>query len=238
MTAKDDGQEIENPYHFTSSVEPEPPPADDHEAGPFKPFKTIWIHPRTTIRRIIAVDPKHHLILLACLSGVAGTFDRASMRNLGDHIPLAGIIAVACLFGPLGGLLGLWIGSRLIRFTGSWIGGKGMTEHLEAAIAWAAVPAVFALPLWIPQILLFGSELFTEEMPRVGTDPVLMIAYIVFGMVEFILGIWNFILLCNTVAEVQGFRSAWRGFGNIILAGLLVGIPLFLILLALILPHV
>jgi hypothetical protein len=39
-------------------------------------------------------------------------------------------------------------------------------------------------------------------------------------------------LLCNSVAEVQRFRSAWRGLGNIILAGAVVIIPLVAVVFA------
>lgn len=46
------------------------------------------------------------------------------------------------------------------------------------------------------------------------------------NLVEMVLGIWGMVLLCNTIAEVQGFRSAWAGLGNTILAGLLLIVPL------------
>jgi hypothetical protein len=37
------------------------------------------------------------------------------------------------------------------------------------------------------------------------------------------------VLLCNTIAEVQGYRSAWQGLGNIILAGAVLILPLAII---------
>lgn len=195
------------------------------------PFITVWTSPRDTVRRIVADNPELHVILLACLAGVGETLDRASMRNAGDKMPIAVIIGIACVLGPLGGLLSLWISSHLLRWTGRWIGGTANREHLKTAIAWATVPAVFALPLWIPELLLFGSDLFTEETPRLDAQPLLWIPFIAIAVVEVVLGVWSFVILCHTVAEVQSFRSAWRGLGNVLLAGAVIIVPLFLIVL-------
>jgi hypothetical protein len=120
----------------------------------------------------------------------------------------------------------------LIRLSGTWIGGLAPREHIKTAIAWASVPSVFALLLWIPQILLFGSDMFTEETPRLNAQPALLIPFLAILLAELVLAIWGFVLLCNSVAEVQRFRSAWRGLGNIILAGAVVIIPLVAVVFA------
>ena len=148
-------------------------------------------------------------------------------------MPIAVIIGIACVLGPLGGLLSLWVSSHLLRWTGRWIGGTANREHLKTAIAWATVPAVFALPLWIPELLLFGSDLFTEETPRLDAQPLLWIPFISLAVVELVLGVWSLVILCHTVAEVQSFRSAWRGLGNVLLAGAVIIVPLLLLLVTL-----
>jgi hypothetical protein len=170
-------------------------------------------------------------MLLVCLASIVDSLNRASTRNAGDRMPLAAIIGVACVLGPLGGLIGLWIGSHLIHLTGRSIGGVAPREYIKTAMAWAFVPVVFTLPLWIAQILIFGSDMFTEEMPRVEAQPVLLIPFLAIAAIEAVLGLWAFVLLCNTIAEVQGFRSAWRGFGNLLLAGAVVVLPLMLIVI-------
>jgi hypothetical protein len=181
------------------------------------------------VQRLVADNPTQHVTLLVCLSGIGETLNRATARNAGDRLPTEGIIALAVFIGPLGGLISLWILSHLLRLTGKWIGGIGNRVHLKTAIAWAAVPAVFALPLWIPELLLFGSDMFTSETPKLDAQPALGIVLVATGFAEITLGIWSLVLLCNTVAEVQGFRSAWRGLGNLVLAGLLLLIPLILL---------
>ncbi len=199
------------------------------------PFETIWTRPRETVRRIISENPDQHVYLLACLAGVGETLDRASMRNAGDHLPLGVILAIACIFGPLGGLIMLWISSHLIRWTGLWIGGTAVREHVRTALAWSSVPTVFALVFWIPELLLFGRELFTSETPRLEAHPALWFPFLALMMAELVFSIWSIVLLCHTVAEVQGFRSAWRGLGNVCLAvAIVIAALVFLMCIALV----
>ncbi|QDU94367.1 Yip1 family protein [Lignipirellula cremea] len=231
MQRDDEWNPSENPYATPRSLayESKPGAGAEHSEQELKPFRTIWTRPRETVRRIIAVNPELHVVLLACLAGIGETLDRASMRNLGDKMPLAAILGVALVFGPLGGLLSLWVGSHLIRLSGNWMGGAGNRESIKTAIAWASVPAVFALPLWIPAIAFFGSDMFTAATPRLDAQPVLWIPFVAIALVEIVLGVWGFVLLCNTIAEVQGFHSAWAGLGNLILAGALFFVPLLVI---------
>lgn len=195
----------------------------------WNPFKSVWISPRETVRRIISENPSLHVTLLVCLYGIGQVLGRASMKNLGDRAPLELIIPLALILGPLMGLLSLWIFSHLIRVSGIWLRGIGNREHIKAAMAWGYVPSVFALVLWIPELFLFGVELFTEETPRIDADPLLWNLLGLFLAIEGIFTIWSVILISNSIAEVQGFRSAWRGFGNLLLAIALFLVPLLLI---------
>lgn len=235
MHRDDKFHDPDNPYAspLSSIGEPDAVTGDDYESGELRPFTTIWTRPRVTIRGIVARDPQLHVVLLVCLAGLEQALDRASTRNSGDQIPMVAIIAIACVFGPLGGLLKLWLGSHLIRLSGSWIGGSGTREHIKTAMAWASVPVVFVLPLWIPTILLLGSEAFTAETPRLDSQPTIYMSFIAIVIAKGILSLWSLVLLCNTIAEVQGFRSAWRGLGNIILAGVVLMFPFVVLLLLL-----
>jgi hypothetical protein len=75
--------------------------------------------------------------------------------------------------------------------------------------------------------------MFTEETPRLDAQPALGIPLIALSLLEVVLGVWTFVLLCHTIAEVQGFRSAWRGLGNVVLAGAVIVVPLLLFAFAL-----
>jgi hypothetical protein len=226
--------EQQNPYASPAlhANEPISDVSDDLLESEFRPFKTIWTAPRRTVRRIIAVDPSLHVIALVCLAGVGQALDRASSRNAGDNLPLAAILGTACLVGPLGGIFMLWLGSHMIQLTGKWIGGVGKREHIKTAIAWSYVPSAFAVLLWIPMILLVGIDVFTNEMPSIEAQPLLLAPFLAIVFTQVVLALWSFVLLCNTIAEVQRFRSAWRGLGNILLAALVLFVTFFTVVIA------
>ena len=181
-------------------------------------FLTIWTAPRKTIREIIDADPGRYVIPLACLSGVSYALERASSQNAGDSIPVSAIIGLACLFGPIVGVLIIWVGSYLIEFSGKWIGGIAKREDLRTAIAWSTVPIIAGLPLWVPLLLVMGSDVFTQEAPRLEAYPLLIAPFLAITLVQVSLAVWSFVLLCQTIAEAQGFISSWKGLGNQIVA--------------------
>lgn len=183
------------------------------------PFLTIWLRPRETIRRIVKWNPNYCVIWLACLAGIAENLDTFSAGNAGDKYPSAMIIAIALVMGPLVGLVLLWINSLLIRWTGKWIGGTASRKTIRTALAWSCVPTAFALLLIIPKLLIAGPELFKASMPHLDSNPCLWIPFAVLDWIEVVLVVWSFVTLCHTVAEVQGYRSAWRGLGNFLLVG-------------------
>ncbi len=223
----------DNPYRSFTDPEELPggiPPASPESSGP-DPLRTIWSSPRETIRRIVETDPDLHVTLLICLAGISESLDRASTRNAGDDMSLKTILILACILGPLGGLFSVWIFSHLIRFTGIWLNGHGAHDEIQSAMAWASVPNVAGLALWIALLSLLGEEMFTKKTPFLDTHPTSAWIVLAISLAQLILGIWSLVLLCNTVAEVQGYQSAWRGLGNLFLAGAAVMIPILLVVL-------
>jgi len=194
----------------------------------FNPWLSMWSQPRATIRHIIDTDPTRDVIALAAVAGILQSLDRAAMNSVGDSLSLPAVFAIALFVGPLSGILGLYLLGFLLRITGRWIGGTGTPEGLRAAIAWANVPYLWLSLLWIPELLLFGSELFTTATPRMDESTTLTMLFLIFAAVQLVLGIWIMIVFLMSVGEAQGF-SAWRALGNALLAVLLMLAPLVLL---------
>lgn len=207
-----------NPYQVTSEVI-EAPPSDQ---GPFNPWLSIWLAPRRTIRRICLESPTKHVLLLSALSGITQVFDNASFRSIGDNLPLASIVGMALVAGPIAGFLSLYIGAFVIGLVGRMLGGQATSTELRAAMAWAAVPGVMTLLLLVPQIALIGNEVFSTDTPILDENMGIAMAFGMLGVAEVIVAIWGIFTYCNTVAEVQGFSSAWMGFLNLLLAFMIV----------------
>ncbi len=140
------------------------------------------------------------------------------------------IFLVALIAGPIGGLISLYVGGALIRWTGRYLGGSASPENIRAAIAWSGVPVIWSLILYVPGLALFGQELFTSETPRIDASSSLMLIYMVFSLIEVIIGIWALVVFLKSLGQVQGF-SAWKALGNIILSVLVIVIPLVSIVL-------
>ena len=60
--------------------------------------------------------------------------------------------------GAIGGLIGVYLMGALLKITGRWIGGLGDWSAVRAAVAWAQVPAIWAILLWLPRAALLGGE--------------------------------------------------------------------------------
>lgn len=193
------------------------------------PWFTMWYKPRETIRKIIKYDPKYLVIILAMVSGFSETLDRASLKSVGDYFSLTQIFAVALIVGPIVGLASLYISSWLLRWTGKWIGGKASSEHIRTAIAWSTVPLVWALLLWIPESVLFGKELFTSATPTMDASLSLTILFLLFSIIEIVIGTWTIIVYLKSLGEVQGF-SAWKALLNSFLSALVILIPILIII--------
>lgn len=198
---------------------------------PAKPWFSIWRRPRATIQQIVDSDPTRFVLGLAALSGVDEALNRASGRSVGDDLDLSVILLTAVVFGSLGGILSLYIGGALVRWTGSWVGGRASSQDIRAAIAWGLVPALWVSLLWIPELLLVGAEMFTTETPRADANASL--AFIILGLVtiEMVGSIYAVVTVLKCLGQVQGF-SAWKALGNVLLAGLVIVLPLLIIGLA------
>jgi hypothetical protein len=181
----------------------------------------MWTRPRQTIQQIVDSGSTRYVIPLAALSGVSQTLNRASARNAGDEIPLTIIFIAALTIGPLMGLFGLYVGSEILKLTGRWIGGVADAATLRIAMAWSTVPMAWAFLLWIPELALFGPEMFTSEMPRVDASAGLSVSFLLLALVELVIGIWGLVVLTKSLGQVQGF-SAWKALASMLLAVVLV----------------
>ncbi len=193
------------------------------------PWLSMWVKPRATIQQVIETDPTRWVLLLVALNGVFDVFDRAMAKNMGNQLDWTSILLLAIITGPLFGVIGLYLFGWLIGWTGRWIGGKGTHENIRAAIAWATIPTIWALALWTPMLGIFGQDMFVSPTNLSSNDPNLLYNFWIFGIVLFFAEITSFIILFQALGQVQGF-SAWRAFGNVVLAGLIAFIPLMVII--------
>ncbi len=195
------------------------------------PWFSMWTKPRKTMRYILNDNPRKYIIPLAMIYGVLSALDKASLKNMGDTFSLWSILLIAIVGGSIGGICYVYLDALLLKWTGTWIGGKGTTEQIRAAITWGSIPYIIVSILWIPELILYGKELFTTATPMIDASLSLSILLIVLGIIEFVFSIWSVIVGLKCLGEVQGF-SAWKALGNSILAGLVILVPLVILLIS------
>lgn len=179
----------------------------------YNPWVSIWIKPRETIRWIVDTDPTRQVILLAALGGIAQSL-RAEGISLGDNLSVLATFMTALIGGSISGIISLYIGGAILRWTGSWFEGQATTEEVRAAIAWSSVPTIWALLLQIPELILFGTV-----PSRIDASPILLFLLSGFTVVEITITIWTFIIFLKCIGEVHCF-SAWEALGAVIVPGL------------------
>ncbi len=191
------------------------------------PFLSIWMRPRQTVRALVETNPNSYVIMLSGLAGIVRALDRTMQQDL--RAPMGTMIVMAVIIGFLGGLFSLWLISHLLKTTGDWIGGKATREHLRTAYAWSAVPSIVMLGVWGLMIGLIGEDLFRGKLPDPELNPEIAAPLMFSLLAVVVLSVWSIVLYANTVAEVQGFRSAWKGLLNIVLSALVVIIPIMMV---------
>ncbi len=182
------------------------------------PILTIWTRPRSAIRQVVEGGRSWPTLVLACVAGVADVVATMLARS-GGGPPSWRVLPGAVMLGGALGLAWLWLLAGTVHFCGRWLGGTATKPSLRSALAWGSVPTGAALPILIAGWLLLD---WIDCGPEAG--PTVNALRLAVGA----LAVASLALRSQTVAEVQGFRSAWRGLGNLLLAVAIIWVPLML----------
>jgi hypothetical protein len=137
----------------------------------------------------------------------------------------------SCICIILGGLLG-WIYfyfyAALVSWTGKWLDGKGDTSSILRIIAYAMIPSIIALIFLIPQIGIYGVEIFKKDGDISSAGWIYNIFIYGSLILEFIFGIWTIVFCVIGVSEVQKF-SVGKSILNLLLPLFVIIVPILLL---------
>jgi hypothetical protein len=194
----------------------------------FKPWLTMWIKPKETIKNIIAENPNKHLLLLSTLYGFVSLLGTAQTLSLGEKLSLP-IILIACLIiAPIWGFLVFSFASGVLFLTGKWIKGIAHFKEIRTATAWSSVPMVVNLFLWIILLIIFQNDLL-KNFPKgyAFSNSQLNILFIVF-LIQLILSVWSLIIYVNVISQVQNF-SIGKSILNLVVSFIIIAAVFFII---------
>jgi hypothetical protein len=193
-------------------------------------FTKIWLSPREVLKYIHENKYNKYVTVLLILSGIAKAFDNASAKNTGDNLSLWMLVVACIVGGALFGWISYYLYAALISWTGKWLKGQGDTSSLIRVLAYSSIPAIVALIFYIPQIIVYGDDLFKSN--RHTADINWISSGIVYGSMalEFCLGILSVRLSVIAISEVQKF-SIGKSILNIFLSALVIVIPIVILVL-------
>lgn len=176
------------------------------------PWLSIWTRPRLTIAEIVRTNPSYRFFLFCFIYGFVALLQAAQRAALGETAAVGPILLVAAVLGFFLGFVAISISSALLKWTGTWLGGKGAYREIRAAVAWSNVPVAVDLILWLALAVVFGAKVFTQDFGQIVYSqtangfifpaPRLLIGV---GAIRLVLNIWSIVILLGGLSEVQGF---------------------------------
>lgn len=173
------------------------------------PWFSMWIHPRKTIRTILQVNPKYGVFYLAAIYSLSSFFYYSNYWSIGISVPFYYILVLGVILCPFIGFIWLYFTGWILYFTGKWLEGNAQMLELRAVVAWSKIPIAINLLIWF---ILMGVHPRYVFILDAGGPSSLLINFIMI-----ILGIWSYVLLIQSIREVQSFSVA-RSIINVILA--------------------
>jgi hypothetical protein len=188
-----------------------------------KPWLSIWLKPRQTVRWIMETDQAPLIFIL--IKGFLFNLNFSMNMSFGDNRSLLTILGMSLLLSLPTGILLVEIWSWSLTWIGKWLGGIGDKEDIKKAFVWSGIFDSIGLVLYFIQIGLMGNAFFQSDASK-------NISGIAFGvsLLEMLLYVWWVAYLIVALSELHSF-SKWKGFFTWVLLMLIVVILLLLILM-------
>jgi hypothetical protein len=180
---------------------------EDDVARWIVPFFSIWVLPRTTIRRIVEANPRKFVTAIGWITGALGAL--VFEVEAGNAAALTSIPRWAVAMGPVTlamsaftlGLAGVGIIHALafvFRWAGSLLGGVGDLIDVRAAVAWSWLPLMV---LAIVAVIAAISAPATNSWAAPTTPAAYQLPYS--RVAEAGLMVWTLFLTTQTLGEVH-----------------------------------
>jgi hypothetical protein len=205
---------------------------------PIHPLKDVWLRPRRVFRELATRPIGAADYLLAATQGVATSIMVSRTQAAGSNNGTAEILGSAFIFGPLAGVVSMYLFAAIYSRLGTRAGGKSTRHQVFHVLAYGGIPVAASLILWMFTALLVG-EAAVVERPGVEIDGFVAFVLRVQFASYVLLVLWSFVLQVMGFSEILGLATR-KAFGVWVLGQVLALLfALFLMLLiAVLLPGV
>ncbi|MFY9954271.1 signal peptidase I [Bradyrhizobium sp.] len=164
--------------------------------GLASPWATLWLSPRQTIERIVAIRPTYLVWPLAMLGSIAGFYVQLLTVGFSEQFVdwrlWLGFVIAAGVFG----IVWLYPSALILSWIGRWLGGGASTLQLRAVLAWSTVPTILGF------LIALAVSFALEASGRADAWGGRLLVAMVFEL-------WSIIVFLLMLACVQHF-GFWR----------------------------
>jgi hypothetical protein len=205
---------------------------------PIHPLKDVWLRPRRVFRELATRPIGAADFLLAATQGVATSIMVSRTQSAGSNVGTAEILGSALIFGPLAGVVSMYLFAAIYARLGTRAGGKSTRNQVFHVLAYGGIPVAASLILWMFTALLVG-EAAVVERPGVEIDGFVAFVLRVQFASYMLLLLWSFVLQVMGFSEILGLATR-KAFGVWVLGQVLaLFLALFLsLLIAVLLPGI
>ncbi len=191
-------------------------------------FTKIWTSPRLVFKYINDNQYKKFMVLLLMLSGLTNAIERSIGKFAGSSAYVMGSLTGNIIAGALLGWIFYYLLSALLRLSGKWLKGQGDINSILNMLAHASIPKILAIVLMLPQIAVYGTNLFMAEEINENANVSKLIIVFGIGLVQVGLGLWSIVLSIIGLSEVHKF-SIGKSVLNFLFAFLILVIPIVML---------
>lgn len=206
---------------------------------PVRPLKDVWLKPRRVFRELASQPVGITDYLLAAAQGVATSIAVYRTQFAGTHASAAEVLQTSLLFGPVGGVVSLYLFAAIYGRLGTRAGGTSKRNQVFHVLAYGGIPVAASLVLWALTALLIGEAAIIDTPGATGSEVDGFVAFVL--RLQFtaylLLLLWSVVLQVMGFSEIQGLTMR-KAFGVWVLGQLLALMAAFFlsILIALLFP--
>lgn len=193
-------------------------------------FKKIWTSPRAVFSYLEDNKYNKYVPVLLMLIGIIRAIDKAVEKDLGDKLPLVAVLAVCVFAGGILGWVTVYLYGALVAWTGKLLKGVADARSVVRVLAYGMVPAVCTLFVIVPQIAIFGNDMFKDNGSEFVDGFFANLLFYGGAAIEVVLGVWSTIIIVIGISEVQKLTIS-KAILNVLLAALAIIIPFMTIAL-------
>jgi hypothetical protein len=189
------------------------------DTEPIRPLKDVWLRPRRVFRELENQPIGAADYLLAAVQGIATSIMVYRAQLSGTGATATEILQSAFIFGPLGGIVSMYLFAAIYGRLGVRAGGKFARNQVFHVLAYGGIPVASSLVLWIFTALLVGETAIVEK-PGVELDWFVALVLRAQFVAYLLLLFWSVVLQVMGFSEISGLSTrrafAVWGFGQLL----------------------